>query len=428
MARIATCGFEWGDNYTISIEGSTTLGGAATGTVVADTGTVRSGSKSAKVTAVATNDTVALDSIGNSPGNQTAATTAFVRCCFNLSTLPATNARLFQYGSNSVGFTANIGIRVTSAGKIQLWNESAGTQIGSDAAATVATGTWFRLELSVTVDGSTNITACEGRLDGVTVASTSGLSISAIGSSAFVVGWCTTPAIASAVLYLDDYAYNDSTGANQNSWPGDGKVVLLIPISDNAVGAGWTLGTGTAISGGSGSTAVKNKPPLGVADLAAGSDTKLFRNATANANSNYDANLTTYTTAGVGASDTINVLVPIVFTAAPVSTSAKQGTVGIVSNPAIANIALGLGGTTGAFWFGTAGGTYNTGWKYSTGTTTYAPSVTLGTSPVMRITQVTSSTRIAVVCFMVMYVDYTPAAAAAATQIPNVVMAPYTPA
>jgi hypothetical protein len=50
-----------------------------------------------------------------------------------------------------------------------------------------------------------------------------------------------------------------------------------------------------------------------------------------------------------------------------------------------------------------------------------APSVTLGTAPVMRITQVTASTRIAVVCAMFIYVDYTPAVAAAV--IPDVGMA-----
>jgi hypothetical protein len=42
---------------------------------------------------------------------------------------------------------------------------------------------------------------------------------------------------------------------------------------------------------------------------------------------------------------------------------------------------------------------------------TETPTVTLGTAPVMQITQVTASTRVAIVCFVGMYVDYTPAAA-----------------
>jgi hypothetical protein len=90
-----------------------------------------------------------------------------------------------------------------------------------------------------------------------------------------------------------------------------------------------------------------------------------------------------------------------------VSTSAKVGQVGVVSNPAIA--VINLTANSGQFWSGTAAGTYPTGWKWSHGTVTYAPSVTLGTAPVMRVTQVTSSTRIAMACFMGIYVDYTPA-------------------
>jgi hypothetical protein len=120
--------------------------------------------------------------------------------------------------------------------------------------------------------------------------------------------------------------------------------------------------------------------------------------------------MTTYTAAGAGAGATVNAVLPVVATAAPVTTSSKAGTVGVVSNPAITNVSLGATGTAGAFWSGLAGGTYGAGWKWSLGTMTQAPTVTLGTAPVMRITQVTSSTRIAVVCFMGIYVDFTPAA------------------
>jgi hypothetical protein len=180
-----------------------------------------------------------------------------------------------------------------------------------------------------------------------------------------------------------------------------------VPTADSAGGTGWVLGTGTAL-GGNGWIAEDNKPPVGVADLTAGSDTKQIRNATASANSNYDATMTTYTAAGINASDTVDAVLPVVATAAPTATQAKQGTVGVSSNPAITNIALGAGGTSGAFWAGSAGGTYPTGWKISKGTLTLAPSVTIGTAPVMRITQVTSSTRIAVVCAMGIVVVWTP--------------------
>jgi hypothetical protein len=162
---------------------------------------------------------------------------------------------------------------------------------------------------------------------------------------------------------------------------------------------------------------VNNTPPVGIVDLGgSGADNGQLRNAAASANSSYDATMSTYTAAGVPSRAAINVVVPWTATAAPVVTSAKAGTVGVVSNPAITNIALAAGGTAGAFWSGVAAGTYPTGWKWSSGTSTSTPTVTLGTAPVMRITQVTSSTQVAIVCFMGLYVDYTAA-------IPDLAMA-----
>jgi len=136
--------------------------------------------------------------------------------------------------------------------------------------------------------------------------------------------------------------------------------------------------------------------------------TSPIRNATSAANSNMDFTMTSYAAAGIGESDVVKAVRPMCITAAPVSTGAKQGTVGMVSNPAIANIALSATGVAGAFWNGTAAGTYPTGWKASDGTFTDSPSVTIATAPVQRVTQVTSSTRIADVCFVGTYVDYIP--------------------
>lgn len=299
--------------------------------------------------------------------------------------------------------TTAISVRQVNTGAYRLWNQNTNTQIGSDSVTTTI-NTYNRLELSFVLDASSNLTDVEFKLNGAVVANTSGLSL-AISTAAMIMGWISAPG-ASKIMDIDDFAHNDSSGANQNNYPGDGKVVLLAPTADSAGGTGWTLGTGTAL-GGNGFAAVDNEPPVGVADLTAGSDPKQIRNAAAAANSNYDATMSTYTAAGVPSGAVVKVITPIVSTAAPVVTSAKQGTVGVVSNPTIANVALGAAGTAGAFWSGVAAGAYPTGWKWSDGTITYNPSVTLGTAPVMRITQVTSSTRIAMVDSMGMYVEYT---------------------
>jgi hypothetical protein len=400
MARLVTTGAEIEAGSAGSVDGSNTTTGS--GAVTRDTGNARSGSASWKCAVVS--GSVAAKSF--SLGTTSTTVTYLCRCYFKLDALPTVDTNIAQ-----IAGTSGVVARLTSTGALKLIVNAA--QVGSTSADLVVadSSTWYRLEIAFRVGvGATDY--AELLLDGISLASSSTLSITdgAPTPATYECGIRADP-VATVNLWVDDVAINDSTGASQTSWPGDGKVVLLLPISDSAVGTGWTLGTGTAISA-NGYDSVNNTPPQGVTNVEAGSDPKQIRNAASAANSNYDANLTTYTTAGIAAADTINVLVPIVATAAPVSTSAKLGTIGISSNPAITNVDLGPGGTAKAFWSGTTEGTYPTGWKWSFGTTTYSPSVTLGNSPVARITQVTSSTRIATVCFLGMYVDYTPAVVA----------------
>ena len=343
----------------------------------------------------------------------TPSSTVYAREYFNFTNLPASTVSILA--PLSVISTGGA-VKITSGGVVQLWdNTAANVQIGSDG-PTLSTGTWYMIELAITLNASSLITSVEARVEGSSIASGSVTGVGAFSQASFSAGWIDAPGT-SKVVNIDDGAINDSTGAANNTWCGSGGVVLLVPTGDSAKGTGWTndaAGTTNFFD------AVDNKPPVGIADTTGGSGLHQLRNATANANSSYDATMTTYTAAGVPAGATINAVLPFVVTAAPVTTSSKQGTVGVVSNPTIANVALDIAGTSGAFWSGSAAGTYATGWKGSRGTFTATPSVTLGTAPVMRITQVTSSTRIAMVCFMGIYVDYTPAV----IPIPNVNMAP----
>lgn len=399
MARIVTAGAETGH---VGTTASNWPDGRAISGATVDATTSRSGSSSYKCAGTAA-AAPCMEFALTQFTTVSLGTGLYPRWYAKLDALPNAAKRIATWGSGS----AAVSVKLTSTGTLQLWNDVSNTQIGSDSASALVADstTWYRIEFYLLL-ASGSIDETQLRLDDVTVASISGAAIADSVQANLDVGWFEAPGV-NANMWIDDVAINDSTGTEQKTWAGSGKVVLLKPISDNAGGTGWTLGTGTAL-GGNGFTSVDNVPPVGVADLAAGSDPKQIRNAASAANSNYDANLATYTTAGIKQADTLNALVPIVATAAPVTTSAKQGTVGVVSNPAIANVALGAGGTSGAFWSGLAGGTYPTGWKWSFGTTTYHPAFTVGTSPVMRITQVTSSTRIAVVCSMGLYVDYTP--------------------
>jgi hypothetical protein len=394
VARLITSGIELADLQTAD---NKSPDGMVVGTVTS-TVTARSGNRAA-TTATATSYRE-WGFVG------ALATSYYARAYFARTGAPSGNASIMQISSA----TAVVGwVNLTATGTLQLINGSTSTQIGSDSAAT-AGGTnllsagVFRVELRAKI-GTGALDELELLLDGVQVAVATGLSITDTPPTRLRIGWTGDVTAATyTTLPFDDVALNDSTGGSQNTFPDDGKIIRLIPLSDNAIGAGWTEDDGLTTSL---SNAVDNAPPIGIADTSAGSGGNLIRNATANASSSYDADLTAYSV-WIAATATINLVVPWVCTSAPVATSAKAGLVGLASNPAITTVALGAGGTAGAFWSGVTGGTYPTGWKWSYGTVTYLPSVTLGTAPVFRITQVTSSTRIADVCAIGCYVDFTP--------------------
>ena len=399
MARVLTVGWEIDVSRTNGVEAGISGGGTHT----RDTTLFRSGVASGKYNAGAGN--AVISTTLSNVINLAASTSYYMRAYFCFTNLPASTVTILSFGDPAS--SAGLGARITSGGKLQLFNNVTSAQIGSDSAATISAdgATWYRVELSVTINGSTQFSAVELRLGGTTVASTSGLTLAT--SNSQWVGWVFPAPGANNVLNIDDFAINNSAGAANNSWPGDGKVVVLVPISDSAVGSGWT--------GGAGGTsnlfaAVDSTPPVGQANP--GTDTSQIRNASSAAAS-YDANLTSYTTAGVGASDTVNAVTPVCSVAAPVVTGAKTGSFGIVSNPTIANRVFTGGASAAAnFWRGSAAGTYASGWTpWEIGTITDAPTVTLGTSPVARLT-ITGGTasRIAMCDFMGLYVDYTPAA------------------
>jgi len=382
MAITSMIGFETADSVidTLGAGGSPNLGLA--GSAAYATNIVRTGTRSLRV-----NPGSGASGSFNSPINGT-----FLHFGLYVASLPSVQ-RLIAGNSSST-----LNLRLETTGALSVYDT---TTLMGTSTTTLNTATWYWIGFRRTTGTSVVYLQINFGNEVTGTSSNAGTSntIGAPGTEASAID-----------LYFDD-VITDSAGFIASS-----NVNLLLPISDNAAGTGWVLGDNSA-EGGTGWSNIDNTPPVGVADLGTGSATGQIRNATSSANSNFDANLTTYATAGVGASDTVLAVQEVVVTAAPVSTSAKQGTFGISSNPVIANVALGTGGVSGAFWSGTAAGTYATGWKISFGALTTSPTVTVGSSPVARITQVTSSTRIAMVCFMALYVAWTPAAVAAG-QIP----------
>lgn len=400
MARLWTVGFEIGSAAQAAASDGLSLNGATFSATK-----VRSGAQALKADSAAGNLAANIQRNANDTVAPVSGVTYLFRAYMLFDNLPGSTVEVTRLGA-----TTWASARLTSAGKLQLFDDTGAAQIGSDSSETIAADgtTWHRIELSCKVVSGGGTDVFELRLNGTTVATGSANYTDSLISYAANAGWISAPG-ANKICYVDDMALNDDSGGSQNSYPGSGKVVLLVPTADSARGTGW-VNDANAASGFF--DANDNKPPAGIAQTVASTGLHQIQNATSNANSSVDLTMQTYTVAGIGSTDTINVITPCVFTGAPVVTAAKAGTVGVVSNPTIANISLGATGTSGAFWQGATAGTWAAGWKWSQGTQTYAPSVTVGTAPVMRITQVTSSTRIAMVCFMGMYVDYTPFAAA----------------
>jgi hypothetical protein len=384
VARYATVGFEVGSSGEFaSLEGRTDAG-----TITRDTTTFRSGASSLKCDSGAGNTLAYVTHSWDNRG----LFGYYVRAYFRFTTMPSATTRLMALRT---GAATMVNARVTSAGKIQLYDEVSSAQIGSDSAATLVTGVWYRIELYCkTVSGASDEAAL--RLDGVEVASATGLALSDANLYQAWFGLINSPG-ANRVVHVDDVAINDDQGASQNSWPGDGKVLYLRPVSDNARDTHWTAGAGATTSL---FDAVDNTPAVGVASGSA-TDTSQVKNInTADTTGNYDANMTSYTAAGLVATDTIT-LVQGASGGGSSTTAVGNGALKIVSNP------VQSGEDTNAFGAGSAIGSWGSNWEAKWGSAQYSPSVTLGTQPVLRVGRRTTAAMELHFCVMLLAVEYT---------------------
>lgn len=384
MARLLTSGFECKDPKT---DGGGTSSSYPAG-ITHDTTHQRSGA-----VCLAFDSTAGTPQINTTAITLTTGVSLYTRGHYFFTALPSSaSATIMQYSG-----TALVSVRLTSGGKLQLWNDT-GTpaQIGSDSVSTITTGLYYRIELRVQwASGSVDI--AELQLNGFSVASASNLALSDTNtttSSSF--GWITSPGAANT-LYLDDISINDSSGSAQNSWCGEGNIVNLFPTSDNARATLWTGGAG-------GTTnlfdAVNNTPPTGTATE---TDATQIEHAGGAAGSTdaYDANMTTYLAAGIQVNDPIILIQPVIVHGEDSATGTKLLTFSVVSNPAISAIAnFAAGADVGAL------GTHPISWTRTLGTTSYVPSITLGTAPVMRVTRPETASRVASVDAMTMIVEY----------------------
>lgn len=281
----------------------------------------------------------------------------------------ATDASLILNSTGTIAYTAN---NVT---------------IGTSSTA-LTTGQWYWIGYRA-FDGTS--VACL-QINGVTEVTGSPGSISTTANG--YLGLRLTEASA-ADIYIDDLIVDNA------AFLASSKVALLQPISDNTR-TNWTGGISSTTNL---FTAVDNIPPAGVAS-ASETDTTNIASASNTGTALYIANMTTYTTAGVATGDTVLAVQAIIREGEDIATGTKTGSYELTSNPVIAAATFTFGGDTGAH-------AAEVGlWVTHFSAVAASPSVTLGSSPLMKVTKTDTTTRKACVDFMGIYMAWTPAAIA----------------
>lgn len=99
---------------------------------------------------------------------------------------------------------------------------------------------WNMVELFFDRSGANGTHDLEVRLNGNSLYSASNLTLNITPGLIDISGYNGIGSTANMEVYIDDIAINDASGSFQNSWPGEGKIVVAVPSAsgDNAPDAG----------------------------------------------------------------------------------------------------------------------------------------------------------------------------------------------
>jgi hypothetical protein len=281
MARIITNGFEMN---------STTAGHeweAVVGAVIS-TSVVRTGTYAGNIPSL-------VSGVGKYFQHQFALSDTagdyYLRFYLYIDTTPDATTAIAQI-SNDLG-TNGISLQLLTNRTLKLIISSGSTQIGNISSA-LNTAQWYCIEIHYNSSPAAGSQVCECRIDQASPFATSS-ALTLVNPDNFAIGANLQGNAATTLnLYFDDVAFNDSTGANQNSWPGSGKVINLKP---SAAGDVNTFGTQTGGTAGAGNNFTRVNE--GVPD-----DASTF-NGSSTLN---QEDLFNMDDSGIGASDTINVV------------------------------------------------------------------------------------------------------------------------
>jgi hypothetical protein len=321
--------------------------------------------------------------------------------------LPAAPSQQCAFFDIRVGATSGLLLRFNTAGSSNIHIRYFQAGVSTDGAAVpLPVASWVRIEIGQYIDAANpNAGALEFRLDGVVINALSGLNFGTAGAWREWFGWTSAPG-ANKVVYIDDLAINDDQGADQDSWPGSGNLIMLHPRKDNARGANWVAGAGGTsdifdavdLRDEFGAITSPSGKAIGSAD-----NTTQVKNVTSDATGNYDARLEPYSVRILN-SEVIKLVQPV-FNVGCDSATATDGAEKLVSNPG------GPAETAINFSTGAIAGTYPTNWRWDQLAAVYGDIAQRSVGPVVRIGKRQATARAAMCDVMGLYVEYTAAPA-----------------
>lgn len=363
---------------------------AGAGTVIWDTAQVRSGTKALKFPG---SDAYVSSNV---IGTGTSGRAYRLRLYCYIDSSGTINSGLCLGGLYETNPTSGF-IMITADpanGNWGLYDNIVGTPVNTGVPFT--RGVWNRLELTVIINSGGSDTI-QLHVNGSLAHSNTAADLGSTMLQGFFLGDPTTFFSETVPYWISDVALNDDQGALQNGLPGAGHVDAMWWASDNAVGSGWLEPGGGSPIG----DATDQAPPTGVAHTTgAGGVGRQIYNVTSTAVANYDANLETYAAAGIASFDVVNLVQAVLVTGSNNATN-TAGAVRVVSNPA-----QGSEDSFTTFDNGIAGA-FPTNWLRVPGSVLYAPSVVVGSAPVLRVGKRTATTRAALVAMMALIVDWT---------------------
>lgn len=155
----------------------------------------------------------------------------YIRTYLYIETTPSEDAGIITVWDR--GVDGNIGILDLQTDRTLRWSDNDGT-VDGDGSTVLALQTWYRIEVKYDDTGN-DIDVLINGVEDFSAGTHDGTGIDSVrfGLCNASTQTCGADGIASGEIFMDDMAVNDSIGTTQNSYPGAGSIVHMIP---NAAG------------------------------------------------------------------------------------------------------------------------------------------------------------------------------------------------